>query len=313
MGVIGLETAKGSGLGKGLAGILGQALATERAPEVSRLLGIRESPETRKLVTELALNTLAEAYQAEGVIVVDAGDIAAATSGDISVDAEPGSAAPPATGRGDAQSGGDAVGLAKAVASRLPVGWHALDAEGFEVAGRLWSVLHTPEFADAVYPLGQHNLLIVRHDADRGPLAAAMVRRRAFDDQERLTIARLIRSVAHAVGREEEHASALRLVAKVETTPSGAISAKLRRGRGFEMRHGSAVAPDTPNAMAAAAAQMVRSDLAVVFAGEAPVREQRVAVVIIDDGLGPLFGMAVSDPGDATSPARAVLHAAASL
>ncbi len=177
-----METGKPSGLGRGLAGILGDALTYERAPEVSNLLGIRSTPEVRKLATSLALTALAEGFGAEGVVVVSR-----AVAGSLAT-----------------------------VASRLPEGWSGLDAEGFELAGRLWAALGNPDLEFEQLELGELHLLICRQQSAAGPLAAAMVRPSAFDDQEQRLVARLVRSVALAVngGNEVPADASIRVLAK---------------------------------------------------------------------------------------------------
>ncbi|MEZ5342761.1 MAG: serine protease [Acidimicrobiales bacterium] len=63
-----------TGLGKGLAGILGDALDQRALPEVSSLLGtkaVRRAPEVRcTIVSELGLRFIAESFASDGSIIV---------------------------------------------------------------------------------------------------------------------------------------------------------------------------------------------------------------------------------------------------
>ncbi len=270
-----METGKPSGLGRGLAGILGDALTYERAPEVSNLLGIRSTPEVRKLATSLALTALAEGFGAEGVVVVSR-----AVEGSLAT-----------------------------VASRLPEGWSGLDAEGFELAGRLWTALGDPDLEFEQVKLGELHLLICRQQSAAGPLAAAMVRPAAFDDQEQRLVARLVRSVALAVngGNEVPADASIRVLAK---EADDGVLADVRLVGPGDRRHAAAVGPDEVNAIAAAAAELCDLSLSVVFAGRTRVQSQDVTVVVVTDGDGPLFGLSVSDPSSGTGAVEAVFNAA---
>ncbi|MEZ5378943.1 MAG: hypothetical protein R2733_20765 [Acidimicrobiales bacterium] len=271
-----METHKPSGLGRGLAGILGDALATDRAPEVSQLLGVRQAPEVRKLAVELALAALAEGFGASGVVV-------ASRSGD---------------------------GPLAAVASRLPEGWSGLDRAGFEVAGRLWAALCDESAHDFVQlPLEDEHLLICRQQSATGPLAAAVVRPEPFAPHEQRLVARLVRSVALAVNgdREVPTAAAIRVLAK---SADDGVLADVRLVGPGDRRHAAAVGPDEVNAVAAAAAELCDLSLGVIFAGRTRVQSQDVTIVVATDGEGPLFGLAVTDPASGTGAVEAVFNAA---
>ncbi len=270
-----METGKPSGLGRGLAGILGDALSYDRAPEVSQLLGVRSTPEVRKLATSLALTALAEGFAAEGVVVVSR-----AVEGTLAT-----------------------------VASRLPDGWSGLDAAGFELAGRLWMALGDPSFEFAQVPLGDLNLLICRQESASGPLAAAMVRPERFDEQEQRLVARLVRSVALAVngGREVPADASIRVLAK---TADDGVLADVRLVGPGDRRHAAAVGPDEVSAVAAAAAELCDLSLSVIFAGRTRVQAQDITVVVVTDGDGPLFGLSVTEPTAGTGAVEAVFNAA---
>ncbi len=270
-----LETAKPSGLGKGLAGILGDALRTERAPEVSQLLGVRSTPEVRKLTTELALAALAEGFGADGVVVVSRLD----------------------------------DGTLATVASQLPEGWSGLDAAGFEVAGRLWAALADPSIEFEQTALGDTSLLICRQESAQGALAAAMVRPSAFDATEQRLVARLVRSVALAVNgvADVPAGASIRVLAK---SADDGVLADVRLVGPGDRRNAAAVGSDEVAAVAAAAAELCDIPLTIVFAGRTRVQSQDVTVVVVTDGEGPLFGLSVTDPSSGTGPVQAVFNAA---
>ncbi len=274
-GISRVETGKPSGLGRGLAGILGDALSYDRAPEVSQLLGVRSTPEVRKLATELALTALAEGFAADGVVVVSR----------------------------------PSVGATATVASRLPEGWSGLDGPGFEVAGRLWSALGDSSFEFEQVALGDQSLLICRQESAAGPLAAAMVRAERFDDHEQRLVARLVRSVALAVngGREVPSDASIRVLAK--TADEGVLADVRLVGPG-DRRHAAAVGADEVGAIAAAAAELCDLSLSVIFAGRTRVQAQDVTVVVVTDGDGPLFGLSVTEPTAGTGAVEAVFNAA---
>lgn len=269
-----------SGLGKGLAGILGDALATERAPEVSNLLGaatVRRDPEVRKLVTELALDALADGFGADMALIV----------------------------------GRDDDGGLASVSPRLPASWNTLDSIAFETVGRLWSLLEheSGEMADQ-RTLGPQSLLTVRCDSATRPLAAGLLRPSPFDPDEERIISRLVRSVAVALYSDNEmpSESAIRVLTRGS---NDRILADVRIGDTDDRRNAAAVADDPVTAVARASAELCDAALTVTFAGQTRVHSSLVTVVVLGDAVGgPLFGLAVTDPASSSGPAEAVFSAA---
>ncbi len=270
-----MDSVKPSGLGKGLAGILDDALSYQRAPEVSTLLGVRNTPEVRRLATELALTALAEGFQADGVVVVS-------------------------------RSG---PGRSATVASKLPEGWSGLDGEGFELAGRLWAALDDVDFDFAQTSLDGRQMLICRQDSSQGPIAAAIVRSRPFDQDDERLVARLVRSVSLAVNGASEVPGGASIRVLVKAGGDGVL-ADVRLVGPSDRRHAAAVGPDEVAAVAAAAAELCDVSLDVVFAGRTRIQNQDVTIVVVTDGSGPLFGLAVTDPSSDSGAVQAVFEAA---
>ncbi len=271
-----MDGMKPSGLGKGLAGILSDALSYERAPEVSTLLGVRNTPEVRRLATELALTALAEGFEADGVVVVS-------RSGE---------------------------GRSATVASKLPEGWSGLDAEGFELAGRLWAALDDDDFEFAQTALEGRQMLICRQDSSPGPIAAAIVRSRPFDHDDERLVARLVRSVSLAVNGASDVPGGASIRVLVNKSGDDGVLADVRLVGPRDRRHAAAVGADEVAAVAAAAAELCDVSLEVVFAGRARIQNQDVTIVVVTDGSGPLFGLAVTDPSSDSGAVQAVFEAA---
>lgn len=158
------RTNSGGGLGRGLAGILGDALDTHRAPEVSALLGAEATvrpPRVREMVARLALGAVRDRFGAEAVLMarLDQGDPVALTT-----------------------SAGPA--------------WGSDEGARFEVHGRLWRTL--------VAARGQHHQVSLDSGASAwfchqpgtaGSTAAAVVRTVPFNATDEALLARLVRSV----------------------------------------------------------------------------------------------------------------------
>lgn len=286
-----------TGLGKGLGGILGDALSADRAPEVSGLLGVakvRRDPEVRKLVTELALESLAAGFGADGALIVAR----------------------------------DADGELASVSSRLPSGWNTLEATAFESVGRLWKLLEEPaslrpDQADeavgtsfsAQIPVeqitvGATSLLLCRCMAGSSPMAAAVLRSTPFDQREQQTVYRLVESVAVALHGDTSPPADAQI--RVLTREAGeGILADVRVDDGSDRRNAASVAADQVTAVARAAAELCDTALSVEFAGQSRIQSCLVTVVTLTDELGgPLFGLAVSDPASSTGPVEAVFSAA---
>lgn len=293
------RSASASGLGRGLAGILGDALATDRAPEVSQLLGVsgvRRHPEVRRLVSELALASMAEGFGAQSVILVSK----------------------------------DSDGRLSSVATRLAPSWHLLDPVAFETVGRLYQALATPDDGDVSdHPCGLSSeqvsldgaaLLVCRSSSGSLVTATAVVRGVAFDANEQATIGRILRSVAVALQGETDTRLLQRLSVELATPRTSApgdrsVAHVTLAGNGqSELREGLAEHDDPVTAVAAAAARACAESLEVSFAGQTRFQDgpstHVVTVVVLQDGNGPLFGLSVTEPASTTGPAEAVLNAA---
>jgi hypothetical protein len=270
-----------SGLGKGLSGILGEALSTDRAPEVSELLGIsnvRRDPEVRRLVSGLALDSLADGFGADAVVLVSR----------------------------------DEDNELASVSSRLPASWESLEAVPFETIGRLWSALDDDDMLDEQQTtLGEGvSLLLCRSNVQRHVTATAVLRSRPFDDNEIQTISRLVRSVAHAIHGDAALPSETSIRVLTRESEDGLL-ADVRLGDEHGRRNAAAVGDDAVSAVAHAAAELCDAALTVSFAGQTTVLKSLVTIVILlDDSGGPLLGLAVTDTAAATGPVEAVFRAA---
>ncbi|MFT7648241.1 MAG: hypothetical protein ACI8Y4_002992 [Candidatus Poriferisodalaceae bacterium] len=289
----------GRGLGKALSGILGDAAAAERAPEVSGLLGaaqLRRGPEVRSLITGMALDSLVDGFGAETALIA---------------------------------ARDDAGGLA-AVGARLPANWNTLSEVAFETVGRLWAVLGESNQAvsgqadsgQAVLDARASDdfeqvemdgafLLVCRCATASRPIAAAMLRGTRFSSQEERTIARLIRSVALALYSDVALPSDAAIRVLTRAADDGVL-ADVRVGDSNDRRNAAAVADDAVTAVARASAELCDAALSVKFVGQTRVHSSLVTVVVLDDADGgPLFGLAVTDPASTTGPVEAVFSAAA--
>ncbi|MCP4223503.1 MAG: hypothetical protein GY773_09200, partial [Actinomycetia bacterium] len=179
------------GLGRGLAGILDHAgthLPRTTRPGLQQLLGRDVSvtpPRVRQFVTDTALGVIAEGFGAEAVAIARLDE----------------------TGQ-------------PVVSSRLPPSWEESSSMTFELYGQLWGLLEhggtprrgheagqsrrlRPPSATSSHReirLGRFPTWIGWQATANGELAAAVVRSESFSQAEQATLARLIRSVAVAIG-----------------------------------------------------------------------------------------------------------------
>ena len=268
-----------TGLGKGLAGILGETLDVAPTVGLAELLGsqkVRRSPAVREMVTELAISSIATAFGTDGVVIVRRDD----------------------------------EGKLATVASKIPAGWSGLDPLMFEVCGQLWSQLDSGEDGQIQDEIGGYSFLLCRQSSQDGPMAAAVIRSRPFDDIEVQTVGRLVRSVGSALGESIliPPDSAIRVLSQES---HDGVLADVRLGTADDRRHGAAVAENAPTAVAHAAAEICDVDFDVQFVGQTMVEDQLVTMVVLGDHFGgPLFGLAVTDASSSTGPAEAVFGAA---
>ena len=274
-----MSGASNTGLGRGLAGILGDALSTAPGSGVSELLGgerARQSPVVRELVTQLALRSIAEGFDADGVILVRR----------------------------------DAEGELAAVTSQLPSSWDGFDTISFEVSGRLWHKLEASNHGFEQIVLG-HNSVLLCHDATLGgSIAAAVVRSTAFDSDECQTVADLVRSIGTALSGDDVLPTDRSVRVLTQESGDGVLADVRLTGAG-DRRHAASVAETSQLAVARAASELCDEQLVVEFAGDTVVDGFLVTIVVVKrhDG-GPLFGLSVTDPGATNGPAIAVFSAA---
>lgn len=271
----------GTGLGRGLAGIIGDTLSQAPGSGVNELLGVEKvlrSPEVRELVTQLALQAIVDGFDANGVVLVrrDNGEMAALTCD-------------------------------------LGPSWNGFDAQSFEVSGRLWAQLNQSVSSyDQQSFDGTHVLFCNQAGADSA-MAAAVIRSTPFDDAEASRVADLVRSVGAALAKPAGIPSGHSMRALTKDTTDGVL-ADIRLSAGDDNRHAASVA-DTPQmALACAAAELCDDKLSVGFAGDARVEGSNVDLVVLNRSTGgPLFGLAVTEPTATTGPAEAVFAAAAAV
>lgn len=270
-----------TGLGRGLSGILGDVAGEVRGKEVSALLGSgsrRNSPEVRRIVAELAVDTMSAAFAADGVLMARLG-----ADGDV----DP-------------------------LHTRLSSTWAPSDPLGFEVNGRLWNCLTERTSVQGQVPVGRLHVLFARHKIGAVVIATAVVRSRKFTKAEQQQLAGLIRSAARAteVDTGFPEASALRLDISRPTngealaTAALDIDGKQRTGKGTG---------DTADAAASRAAlAMLDVPLELRFAGSTQVEDDRVTIVVLNGDAGTVFGLAVTDMTSVSGPVEATYSAAVS-
>ncbi len=241
----------------------------------------RRAPEVRRLVSELALESLSQRFGAIGVMLVR-------------------------------REFDDSMA---AVSSRIPVAWTIQEPLGFEIAGRLWSALSAPDGHTQVV-VGDTHVLLTRQStgqpaAGQSVVAAAIARSTEFDPNEVHTIVRLLRSVAMALGEEAllPDTGSLRVLSR--EAESGYL-ADVRVSAAGSQRHAASVADTADRAVAQAAAELCDLALRVLFVGATTVNGSVVTIVVVDepDG-GPFFGLSVTETSSRSGAAEAVFAAAA--
>jgi hypothetical protein len=281
------EERPASRLGRNLAGILGEAMASSRAPEVAQLLGVSgpRPARIRRLVADLAVAALAELAHAEAALV------------------------------GHRATDTDAFSLGAVVPEAL-----GLDQPlGVELAGRLWAMLRgepagdasaagsEPAAADDVVELGDRHLWVGRVAVGDGVVAAVLVRSQPFGVDERALLSRLMTSVAVAVsGTESPLPPGAQLRAAVSDDGRAEVVLELPGGP----LRAEARAEDPLRAVAEAAAALLGGDLDVRFAGQTPIDGVLITVVLVVADRSPVLGLSITEPGTVVGPAEAVLSAA---
>ncbi len=269
-----------SGLGRGLSGILGDAAGHEHSREVSELLGSasrRNSPEIRRLVTELAVDAIAGGFNADGVLM--------------------------------ARSGSD--GSIDPLQTRLGSSWSPSDPIGFEINGRLWAALHDQTNDVSSASVGGYSVLLARHRLSDSVIATAVVRTRPFDDEEPAQLDGLIRSAARAIDVDSAIPETTSL--RVLITPSDdRFLADVRLVDGASRRHGASVADSEDRAVAQAAVELCDLPMDVRFAGSTRVEDDHVSIVVLNGDSGTVFGLAVTGRMSSAGLVEATFAAAAS-
>ncbi len=268
--VMDTRTNSGGGLGRGLAGILGDALGTDRAPEVSKLLGAEATvrpPRIREMVARLALGAVRDRFGAEAVLMarLDQGDPVALTT-----------------------SAGPA--------------WGSDEGARFEVHGRLWRTL--------VAARGQHHQVSLDSGASAwfchqpgtaGSTAAAVVRTVPFSETDEALLARLVRSVVASMTHDAALIASWGLVVTAgepESDDAASSAATVVAGGRTE----------SAGSVAAAALRHCADHLSAPFVGTTEVDGQELTLAVVDDGAGaPVIGVAVRPFGDPAGAAEAVL------
>ena len=257
----------GSGLGRGLAGILGDALITDRAPEVSALLGAEAAvrpPRIREMVARLALGAVRDRFGAEAVLMarLDQGAPVALTT-----------------------SAGPA--------------WGSDEGARFEVHGRLWRTL--------VAARGQHHQVSLDSGASAwfchqpgtaGSTAAAVVRTVPFNETDEALLARLVRSVVASMTHDAALIASWGLDVTHESHDDEASSATVTVG-GQSETAGSVAAAALRHCADHLTAPFVGTT-------EVDGRGLTLAVVD-DGAGAPVIGVAVRSLGDPAGTAEAVL------
>lgn len=266
-----------TGLGKGLSGIIGDFAEHSHAKEVSALLGSsarRNSPEVRRIVAELAVDTMSSAFSADGVLMARLG----------------------ADGRVDP------------LQTRLAGTWAPSDPLGFEVNGRLWNCLTERTSVQGQVPVGRLHVLFARHKIGAVVIASAVVRSREFSRAEQDQLAGLIRSAARATEVEESLPETSRL--RVETQSGGKASVELEVDG--KTLHGSGTGNTDDAAVANATIAMFDLDVDLRFAGSTVVDGDHVTIVVLNGGSGTVFGLAVTGADSERGAVEATFSAAIS-
>lgn len=276
-----------SGLGRALTGILGDAAGQKPAQEVSALLGSggpSRSPQVRRLVAELAVDTVSQAFDADGVMM--------------------------------ARLGSD--GTVDPLQTRLASTWSPADPIGFEVNGRLWNCLTERTSVQGQVPIGRLNVLFTRHKISPVVVATAVVRARPFDAEERDQLVTLMRSAAQAAEVSTALPPEITIRADVArrdegSDPAGAeFTATVELDGPVPQRQGQGVGGQADRAIAVATVDWSGASMPVKFAGSTVVDADHVAMVVLGADGGAVFGLGVTQTNAMHGIVEATLSAIAS-
>lgn len=273
-----------SGLGRGLSGILGDAAGHAPGREVSALLGssaVRNSPEVRRIVAELAVDAMSSAFAADGVLMARLG----------------------------------ADGEVDPLQTRLAGAWAQNDPLGFEVNGRLWNCLTERTSVQGQVAVGRLNVLLARHKIGGVVIASAVVRSRPFTTSEQEQLAALIRSAAHSTEVEASLPEDARVSVSVVSDAVGvgeALTAAVDLTVDGVVRTGRGRAATIDSAAAKATLDLFDVDAEVRFAGSTEVDGEHVTIVVLNGPAGTAFGLAVTEPNAKRGAVEAAFSAAMS-
>lgn len=278
-----------------MAGILDDTLmmsTDSQASGLNQLLGSDEpleQPKIRQFVAETALTVIADGFGAEVVVICRR----------------------------------ERAGEPTMVTSRIPPSWHESTLT-FELFGQLWSLLDNGKKAETVevgrvngpppgrtMSIERHHAWLGRQPTADGSLAAAVVRDREFTVSERVTLNRLVRSVAVAVGVEREPLSPGTDVSVVVKAFGRQRRSEVRLTMDGRTCRAKATGETAELAVARAAAKLAPELGGVSFSGRTVVDGTTVSIVVAHDHLGsPLLGLSVSPEPDRIGTVEAVFSAA---
>jgi hypothetical protein len=268
-----------SGLGRGLSGILFDVADQQPSREVSELLGSpsrRDSPGIRRIVTEIAVDSISTGFSADGVLMARR----------------------------------SATGEVDPLETRLGAGWSANDPFGFEVNGRLWQVIDRGLDETRQLEIGRSHVLFARHELGSSVIATAVVRSSPFDEVEQGRLDGLLRSAARAI--EIDTAIPETTSLRVLVTPSEErFLADVRLVEGVSRRHGASVADTEDRAVAQAAVELCDLPMEVRFAGSTRLDDDYVSIVVLNGEPGPVFGLAITGRMSSAGVVEATFAAAA--
>lgn len=269
-----------SGLGRGLSGILGDVADHQPSREVSELLGSasgRDTPQIRRLVTELAVESISTGFAADGVLM-------ARRCADGTIDP---------------------------LQTRLGSSWSPSDPFGFEVNGRLWETVDRDLPAIRQLEVGRSRVLLARHQFGSSIIATAVVRSEPFDPTEQDQLDCLLRSAARSIEVDTSIPETTSL--RVLVTPSDdRFLADVRLVDGVSRRHGASVADTEDRAVAQAAVELCDLPMEVRFAGSTRIDDDHVSIVVLNGDSGPVFGLAITGRMSSAGLVEATFAAAAS-
>ncbi len=276
----GLTNRSNSGLGRGLDGILGDALVAEADSRLLQLIGGHHAEpvrEIRQFVADTAVGVLASKFGAESVWLATA----------------------------------EASGPVSLISTHLPPNWSHLAPNSLEISGRLWSAL-SAETGYRQISLAHRCLWVCSQRFDQ-PFAVVVTRPDLFDVAEQRTLSRFLRSVSVAIGNRRSDETDPDISVLLQQAHQS-VTAEVAISSGRERRTARRESSSGPLATAAAAAALCNVPCTVAYAGQVSLQQYAVnMVVVLDDDEAPLIGLSVAVGEDPAGPARAVFSSLASV